>query len=291
MIAKYKFGLWAVFMVFFFNSCKKDCPCTDSTNPDCPNYDPCFKWRTVDTKFLVFQGNSGFAVPTWCDNIPSCDTLNNPQLILKAPLNNVNECEYEWQIGTDTTIRKGKIVSVNFGDYLDQVGWEKHFVVNLTIKRPLDRCLENPNDTVVKTSRSVFFTKEVIFYSQLPFTINTQILKGYFTHDPKKEVILKFFKMKTFRGIGTGSSLDSLTLITGYPFADTIISIGQCGSNLGCGNYRFRRFKLGQPKCPQTGNLSYQETYIYYDNRIRLYREFVNNDNSITSYEFIGEKI
>jgi hypothetical protein len=65
-----------VFAAMVLNSCKKECPCTDPSNPQCENYDPCYGKKTINTFFKVRPGDRGFKPPEeWCELIP-CDTFN-----------------------------------------------------------------------------------------------------------------------------------------------------------------------------------------------------------------------
>jgi hypothetical protein len=44
-----------VFAAMVLNSCKKECPCTDPSNPQCENYDPCTQIKPAKADFGIYE--------------------------------------------------------------------------------------------------------------------------------------------------------------------------------------------------------------------------------------------
>ena len=119
------FSLFAFLFVFGYG-CKEDdelmgdddmtVVCDDPTNPDCPNYDPCYSAVAADASFVVldslFYGlaDEGFPYPGFA--VETDTTWNRRPLYFRA--NNEN-ASYEWLIGADPTVRTGREISLHFG--------------------------------------------------------------------------------------------------------------------------------------------------------------------------------
>jgi len=278
-----------ILLLISLTNCKKKTICNDEKNPNCSNYDPCIGKSSVFTNFKVIPGTNGFQYPAWCQP-ESCDTLTYSSVRFAVPEGNTDNTKYKWQIGSDTFIRTAKKFELSFFDYLEMGNWEKSIPVTLTIRRPLDNCLKKPSDTLVVVTRNIFFTKKRLMSI---FDKNTPIFfKGYFTNEPTKEVVLKFFILDTFRG-RIGELGQGLGLITGYPFTDTLLNtVGSCGKSEFCDSYKHTILKFPWLDCSfqkLTGYL-YQLEYTYYDDkRIRIFRD-CHFPTGFKQYEFIGTK-
>jgi len=281
-----------VFAAMVLNSCKKECPCTDPSNPQCENYDPCYGKKTINAFFKVRPGDRGFKPPEeWCELIP-CDTFDNVSFVrFDIPEGNPENSTYEWQIGTEPTPRTGKAFEVNFTDYLNDNGWERYIPITLTIRTPLNSCLTNPKDTLVSVTRELFFTQKQLQFRKANEKVTK--FKGYFVGNENKEVLLSFIWLENderFRGV-------SASLLTvGFPFQDTLMSpLAHCGYE-NCQNYFHYRVRFlnistcGYP--PEiTGYLTESETlFLGSENKIKMISIF-NKPTGIERYEFIGERI
>jgi len=282
----------AVFAAMVLNSCKKECPCQDPTNPQCENYDPCYGKKTINTFFKVRPGDNGFKPPEeWCELIP-CDTFNVSSVRFDAPDGNPENSTYEWQIGTEATPRTGKAFEVDFSDYRQSKGYVDLWIpVTLTIRTPLNACLTNPEDTLATITRELFFTK-----TQLQFRKSNEKVtkfKGHFVGNENKEVILTLIRLEDwerFRGVKASS------LTVGLPFQDTLMSpLSSCGFE-NCQNYlhyrvRFQNISTCGYSPELTGYLSESETlFLGSENKVKRIWIF-NKPKGLERYEFIGERI
>ena len=287
---KFLFGLGVMLMLLHLSSCKEDCPpCNDPTNPDCENYDPCYGKRTINTYFKVRPGDRGFPPPKeWC-NLTPCDTFNASSVRFDAPDGNPTNSTYEWQIGTEAEPRKGKSIEVDFSDYLNNGKWESYVTVTLTIRTPLNSCLENQKDTLVVISRALFFTEESL---NLYLNQDTSAkFKGYFTHDKDKEVILEFtyFKNGSYKGFK-----GPFALMIGAPFMDTLMFNINCERET-CRNYKHIKVNvLNLEACDNNTLSNYligQELIFSQNGKILRKRFEFSPPSGPKTYEFIGERL
>jgi len=65
-LLKYLLGLCVLGSLVLVNSCKKEPPCNDPTNPECENYDPCYGKKPVTADFEMSQGWT-FVPPDYLD--------------------------------------------------------------------------------------------------------------------------------------------------------------------------------------------------------------------------------
>ena len=274
-----------LFVVVFFNACKKKC--CDPNNPDCENYDPCNGKKRINAIFRVRPGDRGFKPEgEWCDLIP-CDTFSESSVRFDMPINNPSNSKYSWQVGTEPTPRTGKSFEVSFSDYLNAGKWETHIPVTLTIRTPLNSCMTHPEDTLIKVTRELFFQEKEWWL--IPFRETSASYRGYFTNNPSKETIITFIDQKRgyFRGVEA-----PVFLIVGFPFVDTLLS-PTTHLNESCNNFKNSKFKILFPE-QNTPKLSFYlslvENYFINENKIRNIYEF-NRPSGFERYEFIGERI
>jgi hypothetical protein len=280
-------------MALVLNSCKEECPtCQDPTNPDCENYDPCYGKKTINTYFKARSGDNGFPPPPeWClDKITYSDTFLSSSVRFTVPEGNPTST-YQWQIGSDPTVRTAKEFEISFYDELQENGWERSIPVTLTIRTPLNSCLDNPKDTFKVVTRELFFTNSrggtAIFIDDV-----NKKFKGYFTSQPNEEVILEtIYDKGMFRG-----ETPPHWLIVGLPIADTLKlpELG-CGLVDGCGSYTH-----GIVKWERTSVCSWVELTKYITERETIYN---NETEEVTikfrstvpghefNVEFIGKEI
>ena len=243
--AKYIIPILGLIAMFSFQTCKH---CTDPTNPDCANYDPCYGQKTINTFFKVRPGDRGFPPPEeWCDLVPT-DTFNASSVRFDMPDGNPENSTYEWQIGAEPEPRYGEGFEIDFSEYLNLGNhWESHIPITLTIRTPPNGCLTNPGDTLITVTRELFFTNE----RQTLYAWNDSLREydtiarflGTFKSNPDDEVVLeyRYITEGKFRGVEP-----PYVLITGFPSIDTLMPPRDCFSG-GCSNYKHSKVIIYNP--------------------------------------------
>lgn len=140
--------------------------CCDPTNPECPNYDPCYNIEpTADFKM---RGTSvAFMTP---ENLQAewCDTILNSGVEFKAEMENADS--YEWYIGTETEPRFGRSFKVSFSDYYqdtlqnlnpDNPDFYLPLDITLIVRNDEGACV-NVNDTLLSMTRQLVMTRKVL---------------------------------------------------------------------------------------------------------------------------------
>ena len=88
----------------FVASCKKEepepCPvvCEDPSNPDCPNYDPCYSVEEVSADFDILEQIA--AIASWADSFTVASEVSSFGLI-KFKAKQENALHYTWYIGSE----------------------------------------------------------------------------------------------------------------------------------------------------------------------------------------------
>jgi hypothetical protein len=229
-------------MALVLNSCKKECPCDDPTNPDCDNYDRCFGNDTINTLFKVRPGDRGFAPPEeWCDLV-ACDTFNASSVRFDIPDGNPLNSSYEWQIGTEAETRKGNSFEVDFSDYLRLNGWETRIPISLTVRTPMNECLRSEDEMLKTVTRELFFTNnQLALGGEFKDTLTTW--EGtYDNNDEIEEFKLITVENGTYRGYQA-----PFTLIVGLPHKDTIMWPKNCFRQV-CKNYKHTIYEVPVPE-------------------------------------------
>ena len=90
--------------VLTLNSCKEKCPCTDETNPECDNYNPCWDQKPVTADFEMGRFKPGGwpdQVPDW---IPETAFLRGGIIGFKALGYDESDTsiKYTWSLGLET---------------------------------------------------------------------------------------------------------------------------------------------------------------------------------------------
>jgi hypothetical protein len=106
-----------------------------------------------------------------------------------VPVNNPNNSSYSWQIGSEANPRKSIGFEVDFSDYLDAGNWETHIPITLTIRTPMNHCMTNMVDTLIKVTRELFFTKK----RHHPFFNDSgkSVLEGYLLENPEEKFTIR----------------------------------------------------------------------------------------------------
>lgn len=286
--------LTLVLTLLFYQACREK-ECHDPQNQDCVNYDPCYGKERINSIFRVRPGDNGFQPPEdWCNLIP-CDTFNSSSVRFDIPLNNPINSIYTWQIGTETNARIAKSFEVDFSDYLNAGNWEKHIPVTLTIKTPLNSCMETPRDTLVTVTRNLYFTGKRYsnFYPRTTLPVDSVIEKsftGYLTNNPADTFTFKITKI--IQNYYDGYNISGLAyFFVGLPFADSIM-IPRDVSMKGCGNYRHVLILTNRFNNPKFGELTHHMSRIDYivesPNKRTIKLQFFNNFHEPCT--FIGEE-
>ena len=186
MKSKLLIALLLFTLVLISNSCCKDESCTDDTNPQCSNYNPCKNLPTRPASFKMYE-ELGMYLPDSLaylsqNYIQDGDTglIGEGYIIFQADYPNADS--YEWQIGNEGSRRTGKSVDVSFGG-----NTERSIKITLYVKYSKDKdCFKNYSgfDTVSKTIHFTEYRKHCMWGTYI----------GTWSHNPSK---LDTFKCMT----------------------------------------------------------------------------------------------
>ena len=178
MKSKLLIALLLFTLVLISNSCCKDESCTDDTNPQCSNYNPCKNLPTRPASFKMYE-ELGMYLPDSLaylsqNYIQDGDTglIGEGYIIFQADYPNADS--YEWQIGNEGSRRTGKSVDVSFGG-----NTERSIKITLYVKYSKDKdCFKNYNgyDTVSKTIHFTDYLKHCMWGTYI----------GTWAHNPTK---------------------------------------------------------------------------------------------------------
>lgn len=89
------FTVSCIFSLVVVASCKKD-PCCDVTNPECPNYDPCYGKKLPTARFEMLEGFNYRGSHSWADHVFKGFSIS---FISEKE---EPSCQHIWYIGQDT---------------------------------------------------------------------------------------------------------------------------------------------------------------------------------------------
>jgi hypothetical protein len=192
------------------SQCKKKC--SDPTNPDCDNYNPCYGKKAVSAAFTIFEEVN--VVPTFEVPYYDTDTITMNQARFTA----LEEgAEYEWHIGSEILRTK----SFTRSDFPQN----QSIPVTLIVKKTPDTsCF--PNDDGADTLTRYLWKCRFFDNSKLFGTF-----KGFFDNNKQDTATVKIFKGERWRG----STLDPQLLISNL--------ISGCTDTLASSDIPFRGFK------------------------------------------------
>lgn len=160
----------ATALLFTAQSCKKECH--DPANPNCENYDPCFRKEKTSANFTISEVVGGRAFET--DEIHQ---INKARFIAQQDFDS-----YEWVVGNHIdTFRTKSFELGGFpqGETID---------VRLIGKRnPNTLCFANDDgiDTVYKTFKVTAHDSLLPIFGEY---------EGYYSHAPNKKITVRFWR-------------------------------------------------------------------------------------------------
>jgi hypothetical protein len=134
--------------IVIISSCDEDCE--DITNPECPNFDPCY--GVVDVPIGTIEvGNTLYVGPNQPDILFQGDTVLYGGVYFKTNISNA--IRYEWKVGTDSRTWDTKEFQLNFSDDDSTILRYNPIEVRLIVEYETSDCFpENDGiDTVYKT--------------------------------------------------------------------------------------------------------------------------------------------
>lgn len=170
--------LFVLSLMLMSSRCKQECE--DISNPDCPNYDPCYgKTGTIADFKIMEVGESRISIYTFAYET---DTVNGWDVIFE-PRNPIAGAEYRWEIGVG--VYEKQKVTLNF----QSVSNGSVIPIKLIVKRKdVDKtCF--PNDKGIDS-----LTKNMyINYKCLVAGLDTTIYRGHHKDNPNEELEVKFY--------------------------------------------------------------------------------------------------
>ncbi len=174
--------------IFALACCKPKC--TDPSNPECSNYDPCYK-KIPNAGFKMRESLWDENSETFNEELAAYygfhDTIIYPKLDLFADFEPIEGIKYAWKFDGMSTIIKTKDIAgfsiynytQNSNNYLPL--WDSFYTkpigVTLTVTVPASACVGN--DTVYTSKRYITCARRNMYYGRF---------KGYFSTNPTQEV-------------------------------------------------------------------------------------------------------
>jgi hypothetical protein len=177
-------------LFFMYNSCCKDC--TDYTNPQCSNYNPCKGKSEVNAAFEIYDMIHGVRRDKYIDwnYAIDVDTIYSNSATFQAL---ENDAKYEWHIGADVYTTQ----SINLTDFPNHTNIEVTLIVS---KTPNKKCFPNDDgkDTVKRVFHNIFFTyDEPMKQDKYTYTYHRKY-RGYFTDKPSEVFDIEMKKGQVF---------------------------------------------------------------------------------------------
>jgi len=178
----------AAALPLLWTGCKKDPPCDDPLNPECPNYDRCLTVPKTNAEFIVSNWTSPGEVP-----LPFRDTIPFGGIArLDFRVVNRDMSRYEWKIGHDPRVFTDTTFFLVFENIS---GW-----VNFSLTVYNDKA-----DTTCYPGDSGVITVQKSFY-----------FKPYFaqTHE---DIVAQYPIFGTYLGYPEGRPQDTSRITIAYP--------------------------------------------------------------------------
>jgi hypothetical protein len=256
-----------IFIAFVLNSCCKRKYCSDPSNPQCINYDPCYGKKP----------NAGFKIrqSCWSDfsnewNTKAIeyngfsDTNLDSKLDLLADFNSIPGTKYSWKFdGMSTLITTKDIKGIDFYSYTSNLNnklpfWDSFYCkplgVTLTVTTPPNECVGN--DTIYTQKRYITFAQKCMYFGKF---------RGYFSTKPTQEVDIVMNNLSTVL-------TNYLELYINFPYHEN--------DTIKLDNYKF----IGSTPS------GYSETYQKYDWSIDITKPYdLNRLKGILGVSFRGK--
>jgi hypothetical protein len=188
--------------VLVFNACCKK-KCSDPSNPECGNYDPCYKAKPNANFFARQTCWSGFDEVWDIEGIKqsiNTDTIGDQGVDFVPTYDGRTQCSYEWQFDGSTKIYKDSIIKGaafynyynNWANMLDS-NYSKPIGINFKVTCPPNNCVGN--DTLFEFRREITFAKREMYEGEF---------KGTFSNKPNDSVTigLALFRKLSIAGYG-----------------------------------------------------------------------------------------
>lgn len=232
-------------LMVLYNGCKDDecpdVPCDDPSNPECPNYDPCYEMGKINTHFTFRNAPSTNPHPQECTSLlVHCDTMWSPNILFEAPEGNP-QSTYEWQIGTDPRTHTKEKFVLDFGDYITKNynpdNPQLKLDINLTIKTPNHPCLISKSDTIIYVSKPMYYVpgRRNNLYAHLWSNSSSFTFVGSFEGYNKIDTLRMLPKNNW--DVMSGFNRQGY-YFTGTPIADTLIMPLLGNNDIYCFNFR-----------------------------------------------------
>lgn len=104
MRLRFQYISLTIVTLLLMNCCRKEEPCDDPNNPQCPNYDPCIGHEEITADFVVAQRAAvgGPEVTVW---IPTYRIIAYTFSAVKFTAN-IEGATYKWTLGSETIYEK-----------------------------------------------------------------------------------------------------------------------------------------------------------------------------------------
>jgi hypothetical protein len=223
--------LSSIFCLLFYGCCKEDC--TDDTNPDCPNYNPCKRVKPLKANFTSWNlATSNEYMKSIFINYDY--TLQSAEDGATFTIDTTyNYDNWEWRIGSETILNQKTIYRSNF---------PKNSFIPVTLiarRTPNAKCF--PNDKKIDTITKVYQFVETIPSGKEDSSSRIfGKFRGVFTNVPDLIDTFEFTVINTPNSLG-------LVCIDTFPFTTCSKNFGVYGMNL---NYAYFRTTYGCDKYP-----------------------------------------
>lgn len=161
----YSTVIFTILVLAFSSCCPEDNSCSDPSNPECENFDPCYTNPTA-AGFKMRSTAVGWVTP---ENLQAewCDTIFRSGVEFRADMHNAKT--YTWYIGNESTPRSGYDFQLGFSEYTqdtlnlnpDNPDYYLPLTVTLEVRNDPGTCVA-AEDTLLTTSRKLVFSRKTL---------------------------------------------------------------------------------------------------------------------------------
>jgi len=163
----------AAALPLLWTGCKKDPPCDDPLNPECPNYDRCLTVPKTNAEFIVSDWTRPSEIPLpYRDTIP---VANSVRVEFRAADRNMSR--YEWKIGNDPRVFTDTSFYLSFANVS---GW-----INFSLTTYNDKADAtcHPGDSGKTTVNKAYYFKNFTYETDEDFVAQYPIFGTYLGAD------------------------------------------------------------------------------------------------------------